>query len=230
MTTLRVVPNNHMVMMRTSNDLLYEDVCALMSNIIDETRDIFFGDETREAITASTDYYLNYVTNGGVYVGYCFVYTFSEEFFNVLIGKNPDGSPRGKWVESEEVESDSWAEQSMGNEFVPEPSLITNTNAVFNPALFNERHFEDNVSQNVLTITRLARNVTQKDIYDTFKVYSTSVNYPRVEILDRGMRVAKITYNPASYDALFALVMLKKVDFYDRVYTVNQLKTINNRE
>lgn len=174
----------------------------------------------------SCSFYVNNVKSyGRGPLGLAFAYISDPSVYNVLIGKNPNGSERVeiRRTAQENKEGKTWAEIVENDVETIEalgPLTQVDSSLTINPAyaFFPEDHFEPNV----LCATNIPSDLTKDDLWKAFSHFVPGAfkngrdSYPRIQI-NPAKRVAKVRFRENSVDAIFALHMCKSICLKDNV-------------
>lgn len=165
---------------------------------------------------------INLIKNGENYIGKGFVFV-DTSFYNILTGKNSDGSEREKEVEGEQANVADWSSGGSVKEAL-EPIVskedfyieIDDFPVSFNVYPPEIRHDFDTLSSNELLGTYLPNFITSEGISKIFSKYASikeknGVVYPKIEFVEKyDNRQVKITFEESTHDAILAHQMQRK--------------------
>jgi hypothetical protein len=134
---------------------------------------------------------------------------YSEWLQLPLLGKS--------WVEIAEVEEEYQRLLTRPTIKTPLPPLIQLPGFTIQKASVSEK--DSNVSTHKLFCTCLPLDITEKDVREVFEPYSTSKSqrkgshrYPEICIdTKKNSATVLVTYDPNTYDGLFAILMTKRI-------------------
>jgi hypothetical protein len=148
-------------------------------------------------------------------VGLSYVYVDREEVYNMLCGKNKDGTSRTEEIDESSKLGDlgdevSWADIMDEVKTVSLPPLMTlkwkEEEIEVAPAFVRDP--PEDKRANVLCCKDIPDWVEEEDILKVAKIYArASLSYPKVET-SKG--ICFVTFDPSTTDGQFALLMMKK--------------------